>query len=302
MIRIKQDSQYISYILEDSYKFHLTGYRVLQKQGEKGLIPCSRDRYNGHIKLLYPVANYVPVSTIAVRWSSGLMFECILRIIKILTIVQENGFLQLETVDLDLSHIFIEADNGQVHMIVLPVTSDGKTLSLESWENRLKKMLLEILGISHQAGNAQRVALRGILREHIDSLDSLNRKIKQIAFAGGMQTDSGKRGKTDRMAGNNEVHFVSENPENKIDIVIRKKDFILGKNISIVDAVVNVSPAISRKHCAIHIAETKVYIEDLGSKNHTYVNGMLVQPGQQVEIRPGDKIRLADEEFRIEYR
>ena len=38
------------------------------------------------------------------------------------------------------------------------------------------------------------------------------------------------------------------------------------------------------------------------STNHTFVNEMLVQNGEEREIQPGDKVRLANEEFDFEIR
>jgi len=53
------------------------------------------------------------------------------------------------------------------------------------------------------------------------------------------------------------------------------------------------APGISRRHARIHVAGNIVTIEDLGSKNGTYVQGVRV--GGVQELRDGDEIRVSRE-------
>ena len=53
------------------------------------------------------------------------------------------------------------------------------------------------------------------------------------------------------------------------------------------------APGISRRHARIHVAGNSVTIEDLGSKNGTYVQGVRV--GGVQELRDGDEIRVSRE-------
>jgi len=47
---------------------------------------------------------------------------------------------------------------------------------------------------------------------------------------------------------------------------------------------------VSRKHLKILIRENRYYLEDLESKNGTYVNGEQIQPGGEIEIDEGHPI------------
>ena len=49
---------------------------------------------------------------------------------------------------------------------------------------------------------------------------------------------------------------------------------------------------ISRRHALISKDSGAYYIEDLFSKNRTYVNGKPLMPGQRVRLKPGDTIKL----------
>ncbi|SEW13017.1 FHA domain-containing protein [[Clostridium] fimetarium] len=88
-------------------------------------------------------------------------------------------------------------------------------------------------------------------------------------------------------------------PSNKIEIIINKDEFIIGKKVDVVDGAIEFNNAISRIHCKIICIENKYYMIDLGSANGTFVNGNRVNQNQQIMIQIGDKIRLANSDFII---
>lgn len=55
--------------------------------------------------------------------------------------------------------------------------------------------------------------------------------------------------------------------------------------------------AVSRSHANIISREGEFFIVDTNSKNHTYVNGTMIQSNAETKIVHGDKIRLANEDF-----
>jgi S1-C subfamily serine protease len=81
---------------------------------------------------------------------------------------------------------------------------------------------------------------------------------------------------------------------------INKQSFVIGKQRSKVDFVIPDNSAISRQHAKITTHDDKFFITDMGSSNYTYVNGGKIAPNQEVELHPGDQIKLADEEFTFE--
>ncbi|MCI8669382.1 MAG: FHA domain-containing protein [Lachnospiraceae bacterium] len=78
---------------------------------------------------------------------------------------------------------------------------------------------------------------------------------------------------------------------------IDKDVYRIGKENSFVDYFIGDNTAISRSHANIIKKITDYYIVDMNSKNHTYVNGTMLQPNIETLLQPGTKIRLADEEF-----
>ncbi len=57
------------------------------------------------------------------------------------------------------------------------------------------------------------------------------------------------------------------------------------------------SEVVSRIHADIRVEGDAYYIEDVGSSNGTYVNGMSLLPGNRHRLRPGDRISMGKGEL-----
>ncbi len=53
-------------------------------------------------------------------------------------------------------------------------------------------------------------------------------------------------------------------------------------------------PTVSRKHLKIIRKDEKYFVEDFESQNGTWINGQLIQSGEDVEVREGDSIVIGD--------
>lgn len=80
-------------------------------------------------------------------------------------------------------------------------------------------------------------------------------------------------------------------------IFINKPVFRIGKDPKYSAYVVTGNNAISRNHADLIIRNYRFYIKDNNSTNKTYVDGKAIPVYEEVEIFPGMKIRLANEEF-----
>ena len=80
------------------------------------------------------------------------------------------------------------------------------------------------------------------------------------------------------------------------NIFFTKPEFAIGKSDS-ADYMITNNTAISRIHCMIVKKNGVNYIRDNGSTNHTYVDGVELKPGDEVLLKHGSIIYMADEEF-----
>lgn len=72
----------------------------------------------------------------------------------------------------------------------------------------------------------------------------------------------------------------------------------IGRSTSIAEICITGNRGIGRVHALLYLRNGEVFIEDNNSKNHTYVDGMKLEPGQSpVKLVHGSKIRLGDEEL-----
>lgn len=80
--------------------------------------------------------------------------------------------------------------------------------------------------------------------------------------------------------------------------VIVKEVSTIGKDCAINDFCVRENGAVSRTHATIYMQNGQVYIEDNGSTNGTYVNGMKLVPKiKSKALEHGMRIRLGNEEL-----
>lgn len=61
--------------------------------------------------------------------------------------------------------------------------------------------------------------------------------------------------------------------------------------------VVNDNSAVSRSHADIIKRDNRYYVMDLNSTNKTYLNGVTLAKKEETELKDGDVIKLANEEF-----
>ena len=85
-------------------------------------------------------------------------------------------------------------------------------------------------------------------------------------------------------------------------LLIAKDRYVLGSKEGMTDYCISGNPAVSRRHAAIVNENGILFLQDLESKNHSYVNDRQLEPGEKLVIRNQDVIRLANEEFVFELR
>lgn len=100
-----------------------------------------------------------------------------------------------------------------------------------------------------------------------------------------------------------ETVMLSDESENKAYLIrqktgetfeIGKAEVFIGKSPEM-DIVIRENPAVSRQHARILSVQGEYYLEDVGSKNHTYLNGKEII--QMTRLNDDDQIKFADEEF-----
>lgn len=79
------------------------------------------------------------------------------------------------------------------------------------------------------------------------------------------------------------------NPDNRIEIS-SEKDAVIGRNRAMSDYIIYNERSVSQKHCRIYSRDSKIFVEDLGSLNHTYVDGEEIKG--ESEIFTGSVLKI----------
>ena len=77
------------------------------------------------------------------------------------------------------------------------------------------------------------------------------------------------------------------------EFCVEGDSFLVGKKRDSVDGFIG-RDTISRIHSRLFIKENRLFVSDANSTNGTFVNGIALEPGEDVEIFPGDRILFAD--------
>lgn len=80
-------------------------------------------------------------------------------------------------------------------------------------------------------------------------------------------------------------------------ITLNSPSFVIGKERARTNYCISDNTSVSRTHVRITNRGGVSYVADLKSTNGTFVNGVKQNPNQEVALKDGDKLALADEEF-----
>ena len=88
----------------------------------------------------------------------------------------------------------------------------------------------------------------------------------------------------------------ADDPGNVIEIS-SVGEAIIGRNSQLSDYAILHEKSISQKHCKIFVRNTSVYVIDLESSNHTYVDGEMVE--DETELKNGSILRIGRLSFEV---
>ncbi|TWU41525.1 FHA domain protein [Novipirellula aureliae] len=81
------------------------------------------------------------------------------------------------------------------------------------------------------------------------------------------------------------------------EIAVNSDKFIIGRSDSC--QLRPKSESVSRKHCILVVQESRVLIQDLKSRNGTFVNEKQLPIGKAKVLKPGDNLKIGKLEFEI---
>lgn len=320
IFRILRDSQTIEYIFSPEYRLSMTEVKVAQSLENSRIICGEKAIHNGREKLIFNISDMIPLSNLLAMLDYDSINKLIAQIPLIAGEAEKTGFLYGDHLDFCSDRIYVDESN-RIFMIYLPF-DDG---SCESWEMKYQKLINEICylrpNIKNLISGTEENAVIETIPAHEDGKvknkdgifsrifgDKQSKKEKKERPVKVKKSVKSKKGKKieDEYSGGTElldsifipsIVITGLNTSKKMETVITKEEFIIGKNPNCCDFVIDFNKAVSNRHCCITCKDGINYIVDLKSTNGTFLNGVRLSANEKRQIKIGDKIKLANVEF-----
>ena len=280
------------YILKDSSQFVNTDYKVLQSQNNGIFIKCMKMTRNGLVDLYYVTDEYRPMSSMLVGISPDTLINVIINLFASVIEVRNNGFLACQCIDLSWDKIFVEQNTLKVKLVYLPLSVRAFD-SYAEFESELRSSIVKLADKVITSSNARLDQFVQDLCNGSMSLEDVYNKSRGAETAPIVRSEE----RSQMMPGtsaNGSIKLVAMNAPSHFELVIDRDDAVIGKKQELVDMVIPFNRMISRKHCRITNRTGIYYINDEGSANGTFVNGVRLNPGQKAQINRGDIIRIPE--------
>ncbi|MGN0317025.1 MAG: FHA domain-containing protein [Lachnospira sp.] len=285
------------YILKDNTTFVNTDYKVLQSQNNGIFVKCMKMTRNGWIDLYYVTDEYRPMASMFVGINADTLVNVVVNLFASVIEVRNNGFLACQCIDLSWDKIFVEQNTLKVKLVYLPLSVKVFD-SYSEFESELRSSIVKLANkvISTSSARLDQFIL-DLCNGSLTLEDVYNKSrgagttpiIKHDNPVSQLPTSGNPRG----------IKLVAMNAPNYFELVIDRPDVVIGKKQELVDLVIPFNKMISRKHCRVSNMNGIYYINDEGSANGTFVNGVRLNPGQKIKINRGDVIRMANSDFQV---
>lgn len=288
----QKGTEQVSYILKQEEYFFMTGYKVLQGRERRGLVECAKLHYNGKMKLVYFSSQYVPLQSMMLYLDIVGVKTVLRNLISDILMIQGNGFLKCQNIDISPEKIFVDRNTLEVYLIYLPIKTVESEYDRSTFENDLRMRLIKLLNSTTMLNGPDIKKILFELSNGSTSLEKMYRLLQQdyteMADSGMVSLHEAKR-----------EGITMESVDGRIVFEIHKREFVIGKSSENVDGKISGNPAVSRVHCKVFEREGTYYLVDLKSSNGTYIDGRRLNAQEETVIHTGSRVRIANEEFWI---
>ncbi len=161
------------------------------------------------------------------------------------------------------------------------------------------------VGNMNHIGNMQVQNIQGMeqqMNNGVQNISQMIEKTQNSNFGETIVLNAGTIGETvvlDSIIQNNSnmPYLVRKKTGERVNIV--KPIFHIGKERSYADYFIADNSAISRSHANILLKNSRCFVMDTNSTNHTYIDGTMIPCNVEVELYSGNILKLADEEFEV---
>ena len=215
----------------------------------------------------------------------------LLNIINTIRKLQFRG-VKLKNIILKPEQIFINKNNLKIKMICIPISN-------KNIDRTLKELLKEIILSAEFDYNENCKYVRDILR-FVEENDCNDFVVLQDGIEKCLDDSNKEQSNVPKKTEKREkqqAYLIRLSTDERINI--DKPIFRIGKDKHNADYKITNNTAVSRKHAEIIKKNNEYFILDVGSTNHTFINGDRIEEKKEIPLEDGDIIKLGNEEFKI---
>lgn len=280
----------LAYVLNDHSNFLPTEYKVMLNQDNTSFVDCMKILYNGKIELFYLTNQYKTLYSLIPNLSPDNFLMILGNLFTNIISAKSIGFLSCQNIDISLENIYINPTTYKVSLIYFPLNIHLFDDYL-SFENELRTSIVKLINSASNLSDPRVSQLAFDLSDGTLTLEDLCNKVKGKSI----------NKKIMKPVVNQEtiLHLVAMNVPGRIEVIVNKNEFVIGKKKAAVDGCFTFNDLISRVHCKINKTDNGYTITDLKSANGTYVNNVRLMPNKPYPIKDKDIVRLANSNFQI---
>ncbi len=281
-----------AYILNDESSFLPTEYKMLQGQSDSIFLKCMKMHFNGKIQLFYLTKTYSSFLSILPKLNPETFLAIVSNLFGSIVEVKNHGFLSCKHIDISFDHIFIDPSTYKVKLVYIPALNNIYDDS-SAFESEIRINLIKIISEMSNISSTKTMYLSSDLQNGSVTLESIYLNLS------GKSSNMMKDPVVNESQSKAQLRLIAMDVQPRVEILVSKPEFVIGKKQSVVDGVISFNKMISRVHCKVLCKQDQYYIEDLQSANGTYINNVRLQPEIATKIKHGDIVRLANSNFQV---
>ncbi len=295
----EQFQSHIAYTPDSDEKYSLLAVKTLIEANEDVLLKARMITRNGKDRIVYIVDGMGSYLALKKDISNYMRKEVFESLIHVISIVKRSPFWDLEYIDLRKEHIYLDQNTDTVKFAVVPrVFNDINTAKIE-WTEQLLALFFDVTKEITDDPDVSRIMDECVkISEMPEVLDRYRETQKLIERLADNYTFTNNKRTTDKNVRNVILEYSSDGGH--FTFVDTIDDFVIGKDNSC-DGIVNISQAISRRHCVLEKRDGRIKLKDLGSTNGTWLNGERVSTDDYREVKDKDTLKIADIAFTVHF-
>ena len=293
---------HISFQPDHGEKVSGFGMKMLKQMNNENILDIAQVEMDGSETIVCSTEGLDSIETIKEHLTLGERHNLVYGLSNLINSFDENSFLNKEFIVLDADKIYLSPEDGHPKFVVLPMVSNNAGSFGREWLERLYKFLKDVVLIGDITADRE----LALLKKKVESIDGKQELLTNELFDlcrfisssfNEFQNDRSENvSKKDR---NIEVKLTYEGEYGRFALFIVKNGFVIGSSDSC-DGKILFNNAISKQHGEVYIENGECFYEDLGSVNHSGLNGEVLQAGKRFKIHNGDFLKLADMDLKVE--